>query len=171
MATFVDELKDALRTKKLKKLDGKGGGGCINHGEAYEIDDEKIVFVKTCSKENAAEIICGEYESLKAIRSTHTVKVPQPHVVVADPDSTDMSLVMEYIEMSSLSKQQAALGEKLAELHLHNSKKQEFREYSNSYLGQSRNNDEDCVYIEEFGFDSVTCCGSIPMVIIIYYLI
>jgi fructosamine-3-kinase len=41
----MDELlKETLRTVTLKKT-GKGGGGCINEGEAYLIDTG-TVFVK-----------------------------------------------------------------------------------------------------------------------------
>jgi fructosamine-3-kinase len=43
--TTMDELlKEALGTVTLKKT-GKGGGGCINEGEAYLIDTG-TVFVK-----------------------------------------------------------------------------------------------------------------------------
>lgn len=160
---LTDEIKDKLGTRMFKKLEGKGGGGCINEGEAYEVDDEKQVFVKRCKKDNAAEMMFGEFESLKALQDTNTVRVPKPLAVVSDPESWDHVLVMEYLDMSSLSKHQAKLGEALANLHLHNENVEKQYEYRANYLGQSANNDP-VVYIDEFGFDAVTCCGALPMV-------
>ena len=81
----------------------------------------------------------GEYESLKAIHETNTVKVPQPIRVLSDSKHGSM-LVMEYLEgLSGFRGVGAKLGQELAQLHLH------------------RNED-----VSQFGFNIPTCCGSIP---------
>lgn len=161
---LADELKDKIGTRRLVKLPGLGGGGCINKGDTYEIDDGNKVFVKYCSKENADEMMFGEFESLKAIKTTNTVRVPVSMHVVSVPNTTDATLVMEYLDMKSLdNKALGLLGEQLAEMHLHNENVQKEFEYRGNYLGMSQNN-SNVMYIEEFGFDAVTCCGSVPMV-------
>lgn len=157
-----DELKDALQTKTLKKISGKGGGGCINQGECYAVDDDKLIFVKLCTKPNASEIIAGEFASLRALKATNCVRVPDPMAIVEEPDSDRVALAMEFVEMQQL-KQQAKLGEQLANLHLNNEKLQQSREYKNNYVGQSVNNDEKSIAVDQFGFDCVTCCGAIAM--------
>ncbi|KAI1297860.1 Ketosamine-3-kinase [Halotydeus destructor] len=161
-----DEIKDALGFRKLKKVEGQTGGGCINSGQVYEVDDDRKIYVKICDKNNSAEVMAGEYESLKSIMATETTRVPEPMRVVFDPDQENTNrtvLVMEHIEMTPLTKYQGELGTQLANLHLHNEQLDEKRKYNNSYLGQSVNNDENKIVVEQFGFDVVTCCGSLPM--------
>ncbi|XP_065891317.1 ketosamine-3-kinase-like isoform X2 [Dysidea avara] len=67
--------------------------------------------------------------------------------VLAHPeDAASHLLVTEYINMKSLSKYQAKLGEQLARLHLHN---------------QTSEQPSDTV--NQFGFEVPTCCGAIPL--------
>ena len=57
----------------------------------------------------------GEFESLKAIEETQTIKVPHPIVVLENPtgDGGHM-LVMEHLDLKHCS-EQTKLGTKLAE--------------------------------------------------------
>lgn len=55
----------------------------------------------------------GEFESLKAIVATGTIKAPTPHLVVDNPAGGAV-LVMEYLDMHGLNRQSGALGEQLA---------------------------------------------------------
>ena len=82
--------------------------------------------------------------SLAEIESTNTIQVPHPIAVTDNPEGPGTILVMEYLDMKYLSNQ-AALGEALAKLHLHN---------------RSREGKEG--YVDKFGFEIKTCCGFIP---------
>ncbi|KAG4073096.1 hypothetical protein HA402_009515 [Bradysia odoriphaga] len=148
----------ALGTKLCTKVIGKGGGGCINSGECYKIDDNKLIFVKTCSKTNAEEIIAGEFESLLTIQRTKQISVPDPLSVIRENDQ-QVSLIMSYIDMKSLNQLQAEFGERLAKLHLHNRQVLEQRAYDAGYVGSSKSASEPPV--TEFGFHCVTNCGAI----------
>lgn len=50
-------LKKALNTKVLKRT-GRGGGGCINEGEAY-LTDSGTVFVKRNGKSQVIPLLCN----------------------------------------------------------------------------------------------------------------
>src|SRR5687767_10122265 len=120
-----DEIKDKLGLKKFKKIPGTRGGGCINEGYAYEADDDNLLFVKRCTKDTAEDILTAELVSLRTIRDTKTIRAPEPRCVVREPDGSAAVLVMEFIEMGSMTKYQKECGQKLAELHLHNGKEKE----------------------------------------------
>ena len=55
----------------------------------------------------------GEYESLKAIQTTGTVRVPTPHLVV-DDSAGGAVLVMEFMDMQGLHNKSGQLGGHLA---------------------------------------------------------
>lgn len=153
-----NKIKNALNTNICKKIPGKGGGGCINSGDCYEIDNSELIFVKICSKSNADEIISGEYNSLKAIQATNQINVPDAFHIVREPDQ--VALLMSYIDMKSLNKQQGHLGENLAKLHLHNQQLNEQQIYNASYINSSKTAEE-LQPVSEFGFHCVTNCGAI----------
>lgn len=153
-----NQIKRLLNTKMCKKIPGKGGGGCINSGECYEIDNNQLIFVKICSKSNAEEIISGEYNSLQAIKDTNEINVPDALGIVQKPDQ--VALLMSYIDMKSLNQLQGQLGEHLAKLHLHNQQLNERKNYNASYVNSSKNT-EDSQPVTEFGFHCVTNCGAI----------
>ena len=56
----------------------------------------------------------GEFESLKAMKATGTVKVPTPHIVVDNPVGGTI-LCMEYLDMRGLNRHSGTLGKELAE--------------------------------------------------------
>lgn len=99
----------------------------------------------------------GEYESLKAMRATETVRVPEPKCVVPEPRGPGGAIVVEHINMSSLRQHSGRLGELLAQMHLHNKVLGKKKEKNESWVGKSG----DIRFVERFGFDAVTCCGSI----------
>ncbi|KAK6617464.1 hypothetical protein RUM43_014473 [Polyplax serrata] len=84
-------MKEELNLKHLKSVGSLSG--CINKGSVYDTDKGKI-FVKCNSGSEADVMFKGEYQSLKELSQTKTVKVPEP-------------LLIE-------------LGTLLAQLHLHN---------------------------------------------------
>ncbi len=91
-------------------------GGCINAG--YHLrDGDRGYFVKT----NAAAahvMFVAEAAALGEIAATDTVRVPTP--IAAGHDAQAAWLVLEYIELHSLSTRSArALGEQLARMHRH----------------------------------------------------
>lgn len=144
-------VKEALGTSVLEGT-GRGGGGCISEGEVYRTDTGKV-FLKKNSKERAREMFDGEYESLKAIQATGTVRVPTPHLVLDNPAGGAV-LVMEYLDMHSLNRKSGQLGTQLARLHLHNRAARDAAEGGGS-VGSSAS------YVEQFGFPINTCCGYI----------
>lgn len=159
MMNIENKIKLALDTNICRKVSGKGGGGCINSGECYEIDDNKLIFVKVCKKSNAEEIISGEFNSLQAIKATNQICVPDALGIVREPDQ--VALLMSYIDMKSLNKLQGQLGEHLAKLHLHNRQLDEQQTYNASYVSSSKNSEDVTKPVTQFGFHCVTNCGAI----------
>lgn len=153
-----EKLKEALKTSKLKRT-GAGGQGCISSGDVYETDNG-LVYIKKNTNTKARVMFDGEFESLKAILSTHTVRVPEPYAVVDNPTGGAL-IAMEYVKMNSLSKYSEQLGQQLARLHKHNEELQK-RQASNSINLRSHSADEGMDYVSEFGFHITTCCGYIP---------
>lgn len=163
---LFDEIKDKLNVKRITKIPGTAGGGCINHGSAYMLDDdqESMIFVKECTKENSLEMMVGEYASLEALDKCKCIRVPKPRAVISDPQDKKLTvLVMEYLQIETLSRvNQKHLGEKLARLHLLNGEKKEEEDRKKGFVGSYDNNSQP-EYVSQFGFDCVTCCGSIPL--------
>ncbi len=145
-------------TKHCKKVPGKVGGGGINSGECFEIDSNKLIFVKICTKSNADEIIEGECNSLQTIKRTKQINVPDALGIIRSEPS-QVALLMSYIDMKSLNELQGELGERLAKMHLHNQQMIERDIYDASYVGSK--NDSKNETVTEFGFDCVTNCGAI----------
>ncbi|GFS20486.1 ketosamine-3-kinase [Elysia marginata] len=117
MSATEELIKQELGISKLRRT-GKGGGGCINEGSAYDTENGTI-FVKFNNGAEAFEMFEGEHASLAALYASATVAVPKPMKVIKNPQGGAM-LVMEYLDMHSLSKHSALLGEQMARLHLHN---------------------------------------------------
>jgi len=150
-------LKERLKTSILTPF-GRSGGGCINEGRSYSIEDGSKIYVKyKADKTGARRMFDGEFASLEAIRRTGQIRVPEPTVVEDYPDGA--LLVMEHLDLRSLRPSTfAALGTQLANLHLFNQEKMKKTD-SNSFVGQNR--DEGIV--GQFGFDVTTCCGYLPL--------
>ncbi|KPP57337.1 ketosamine-3-kinase-like [Scleropages formosus] len=144
-------LKKELGTSKLKPI-GHAGGGCISEGRSYETD-HGMVFVKINHKSQARLMFDGEEASLKAILETETVKVPKP-VKVFDLKNGGAVFAMEHLDMRSLNRFSAQLGEQLADLHLHNQRQKEKEEQTVGKAGQKT--------VDKFGFHTTTCCGYLP---------
>nr|XP_008535493.1 PREDICTED: ketosamine-3-kinase-like [Equus przewalskii] len=104
----------------------------------------------------------GEMASLTAILKTGTVKVPRPIKVLDAPGGGSM-LVMEHLDMSHLSSHAAKLGAQLADLHLDNKKLGETLRKEASTVGKGGGQVER-PFVDQFGFDVVTCCGYLPQV-------
>lgn len=143
-------IRAQLNTNVLKRI-GRESGGCISSGSAYQTDNRKI-FVKQNSKPKADVMFQGEFESLKEIRSTDTVKVPEP--LLLGKIKTNCFLVMGYFDLKSLNKT-AELGKALANLHLHNINK--IKQENDGRVGSASNS------IKKFGFHTTTCCGYLPL--------
>lgn len=143
------------------KATGHSGGGCISQGQSYDTDKGRV-FVKVNSKSEAKRMFDGEMASLTAILKTGTVKVPKPIKVLDAPGGGSM-LVMEHLDMHHLSSHAAKLGSQLADLHLENKKLGERLLKEAGTVGKGGGQAER-QYVDQFGFDVVTCCGYLPQV-------
>ncbi|XP_060027673.1 ketosamine-3-kinase isoform X2 [Erinaceus europaeus] len=156
---------EALLSRELGcsfvRTTGHSGGGCISQGQSYDTDRGRV-FVKMNSKSEAKRMFEGEMASLSAILKTGTVKVPKPLKVLDAPGGGSM-LVMEHLDMRYLSSHAAKLGSQLAELHLHNKKLGDALQKEASTVGKGGGQVE-LPFVEQFGFDVVTCCGYLPQV-------
>ncbi|XP_063817066.1 ketosamine-3-kinase-like isoform X2 [Pseudophryne corroboree] len=110
----------------------------------------------------ARKMFEGEMASLEAIDQTETIRVPKPMKVIEQPASGAV-LVMEHLDMKSLNRCSAKLGEQLADLHLHNQRLQEKMNKESGIVGKGPGQ-SDVQYIDKFGFHTVTCCGYLPLV-------
>ncbi|XP_030063897.1 ketosamine-3-kinase isoform X2 [Microcaecilia unicolor] len=104
----------------------------------------------------------GEMASLESVLQTNTVRVPKP-IKVIDLPGGGSAFVMEHMEMKSLNRYSAQLGEKLADLHLHNQRLGEKLKKEGSTVGKGAGQSEP-KFIDKFGFSVVTCCGYLPQV-------
>uniref|UniRef100_A0A8C6GZA7 protein-ribulosamine 3-kinase n=1 Tax=Mus spicilegus TaxID=10103 RepID=A0A8C6GZA7_MUSSI len=143
------------------KATGHSGGGCISQGQSYDTDKGRV-FVKVNSKAEARRMFEGEMASLTAILKTGTVKVPKPIKVVDAPGGGSM-LVMEHLDMRYLSSHATKLGTQLADLHLENKRLGERLLKEAGTVGKGGEQAER-QYVDQFGFDVVTCCGYLPQV-------
>ncbi|XP_074640145.1 ketosamine-3-kinase-like [Tubulanus polymorphus] len=151
-------LKKELGCKSVKSY-GRDGSGCISSGAGFMTDSEGHIFAKVNKKHGARLMFDGEYESLKAIAATNSIRVPKP-IKVFDDKKHGTVFVMEYLNMTGLGRQNAGkLGHLLARMHLHNTK---IKDKSESMATSVHKQGEDVKYIEKFGFHVPTCCGFIP---------
>ncbi|KAJ8345393.1 hypothetical protein SKAU_G00295860 [Synaphobranchus kaupii] len=104
----------------------------------------------------------GEAASLDAILKTETVKVPKPMKVI-DLKTGGAMFVMDHVDMRSLHKYSAQLGDQLADLHLHNQRQRERRDKEEQTVGKG-SGQSDVPVIEKYGFHIPTCCGYLPQV-------
>ncbi|XP_029456136.1 ketosamine-3-kinase-like isoform X2 [Rhinatrema bivittatum] len=104
----------------------------------------------------------GEMASLEAILQTNTVTVPKP-IKVIDMPGGGSAFVMEHLEMRSLNRYSAQLGEQVADLHLHNQRLGEKLKKERGTVGKGTGQSEP-KFIDKFGFHVTTCCGYIPQV-------
>uniref|UniRef100_A0A803J6Y3 protein-ribulosamine 3-kinase n=2 Tax=Xenopus tropicalis TaxID=8364 RepID=A0A803J6Y3_XENTR len=153
-------LRKELDTELLKAT-GHIGGGCINQGQSYDTDRGRV-FVKINHKPEAKQMFLGEMGSLEAILQTGTVRAPKPIKVIDNPAGGAM-LVMDHLDIRSLNRHSAKLGEQLADLHLHNRKLRDKLTKESGFVGKGPGQSE-IQYVDKFGFDTVTCCGYIPQV-------
>ncbi|KAJ8384709.1 hypothetical protein AAFF_G00199150 [Aldrovandia affinis] len=153
-------LKRELGTSMLKAT-GHSGGGCISDGQSYDTDSGRV-FAKINHKSQARLMFDGEAASLDAILKTETVKVPKPTKVI-DLEDGGAVFIMEHVDMRSLSKCSAQLGDQLADLHLHNQRQRERQDKEEQTVGKG-SGQSDVPVIDKFGFHTATCCGYLPQV-------
>lgn len=87
-------------------------GGCIN--QAWRISDDKDTFFVKLNTANHLNMFAAEFEGLKTLYQTNTIRVPTP--ISVGKTQTQAYLVTEYLELSN-SADAAQLGEQLAQLH------------------------------------------------------
>lgn len=104
----------------------------------------------------------GEMASLEAILSTNTVKVPRP-VKVVDLERGGSVFIMDHVDMRSLNKYSAKLGDQLADLHLYNKRQIEKENKEQQTVGKGSGQSE-IGAVNKFGFHVTTCCGYLPQV-------
>ncbi|KAL2477757.1 Protein-ribulosamine 3-kinase [Forsythia ovata] len=112
------------------------GGGCINRASCY-VTDTGSFFVKT-NRSIGPPMFEGEALGLNAMYETRSIRVPKPFKVGPLPIGGSY-IIMEFIEFGA-SRDQSALGRKLAEMHK---------------AGKSR---------KGFGFDVDNTIGSTPQI-------
>ncbi|KAM9296399.1 ketosamine-3-kinase-like [Gastrophryne carolinensis] len=152
-------LKRELGCAEVKAA-GHSGGGCISQGQSYDTDRGRL-YVKFNHKDEARRMFDGEMASLEAILQTGTIRVPKPMKVIDQPSGGAL-LVMEHLEMRSLNRQSAKLGEQLADLHLHNQRLRDKLTKESRTVGKGPGQ-SDLQYVDKFGFHAVTCCGYLPL--------
>ncbi|CAM1320766.1 FN3KRP (predicted) [Pycnogonum litorale] len=152
-------IKQQLKLSVLKPF-GVPGGGCISSGQSFDSDHELgRLFVKSNSEPGAKLMFDGEYESLKAMIVTNTVRVPRPVIVVKDPGSDSSCLVTQFLDMKSASSKHAVLfGQQLARMHKHN----EIMTSSHDEASIHKQDNEQPTFTDKFGFHVATSCGFLP---------
>ncbi|XP_041431719.1 fructosamine 3 kinase L homeolog isoform X1 [Xenopus laevis] len=150
-----EQLRKVLKTSILS-LAGHNQGGFISQALSYDTDQGRV-FVKINCGAQATIMFTGEVASLKGIKETATVRVPEP-IAMADLPSGGGLLILEYLQMRSIGRFAEKLGEQLADLHLHNILLKRKSQRQKGTIGE-RNQ-----AVDKFGFHTMTCCGYIPQV-------
>lgn len=122
-----EEIRDKLPTKSLVKMSPN----------CYVADERKCLFVKTNKTLNARAMMDGEFESLKQIESTKTIRTPKRYLTIHDYDKFHNSaIVLEYLNLEKLDGDTAKiLGTNLASLHDYNNKLIRYNEKSSKWIG------------------------------------
>ncbi|XP_065203582.1 ketosamine-3-kinase-like isoform X2 [Planococcus citri] len=144
--TTISKIKAALGSKTLEAT-GRKASGCINQGEAFRTD-RGLVFIKSSNAPVAKVLFESEFSSLKAIEQTGTIRVPHPITIVEGSDNT-FYCVLEFLDLRNTAIHQKELGEKLADMHLHNEK--------------VAKKGGPVAYVKQFGFAHTTCVGLLPL--------
>ncbi|XP_041431720.1 fructosamine 3 kinase L homeolog isoform X3 [Xenopus laevis] len=150
-----EQLRKVLKTSILS-LAGHNQGGFISQALSYDTDQGRV-FVKINCGAQATIMFTGEVASLKGIKETATVRVPEP-IAMADLPSGGGLLILEYLQMRSIGRFAEKLGEQLADLHLHNILLKRKSQRQKGTIGE-RNQ-----AVDKFGFHTMTCCGYIPQI-------
>ncbi len=104
-------------------------GGCINNGVHIETETGACFFLKTNSHA-PADMFAREAEGLDALAATHTLRVPEVHLVGAD------FLLLEDLQPAARAGDYwQALGRGLAQLHMHTSP--QFGFAHDNYIGST----------------------------------
>lgn len=149
-------LRAELDDEELKCL-GMGGSGCISEGLTYQTGTGQKIFVKINNKSEARRMFDGEYKSLEYLYAAGVIQVPKPIKVIDLPEGGS-ALIMEHVEINSLSSQAGKLGELMARLHMLNSELLEKSKNLEKFVGKAGQLSP----VTQFGFDVNTCCGYIP---------
>ncbi|KAJ3601267.1 hypothetical protein NHX12_032240 [Muraenolepis orangiensis] len=152
------KLKEELGTCMLRST-GHSAGGCISEGQSYDTDHGRV-FVKINHKSQAKRMFDGEMASLHTILNTETIQVPKP-VKVVELDTGGSAFVMQHLDMRGLTKYSTQLGENLANLHLHNKRRQDKQSREQQTVGKGAGQSETPA-VTEYGFHVPTCCGYLP---------
>lgn len=127
-----EKIKEKLDTKKFERC-SPAGASCSTY--RYLIDNDKRLFVKTSNRQNSSIMFAGELESIKHIRATKTVRVPEPFFVIHDCQDFS-AIVMEELNIESIRASCARkLGENLASLHDYNNKLMRFNKKASKWIG------------------------------------
>lgn len=131
-----ESLREKLDTRKLEKLDSSSSG-CINRGYCFLIDYGRKIFVKINASRHATQMFDGEFESLKQIQATRTIRAPEPLTVVHNYDDNGATAIaMEYLDLAHLTNDVAKkLGKNLADLHDYNNKVARYNERASKWIG------------------------------------
>ncbi|XP_061198179.1 fructosamine-3-kinase-like [Saccostrea echinata] len=150
-------LREELEDENLKCL-GIAGSGYISEGFTYKTGKGELIFVKINRKAEARQMFDGEYRSLECLYAADIVQVPKPIKVINLPERGS-ALIMEHVQINSLSSQAGKLGESMARLHLLNSEMLEKSKKVEKYVGKANK----LTPVIQYGFDTTTCYGYIPM--------
>lgn len=108
-------ISEALGTEFMIRDRSSVSGGCIN--EAYRVEGEQqVLFVKR-HHETMASMFQAEFEALKELESTQTIKVPMP--ICWGASEGYAWLVTSFLELEACNGDASfELGKQLASLHL-----------------------------------------------------
>jgi len=92
------------------------GGSAWSTGQMLDLEDGRKVFVKTNMSMGPEEMFAGEFEGLKAMYGTHTIRVP--NVYHYGPVGQSGSyIIMEHLNFGGRASQ-TELGQRLAMMHM-----------------------------------------------------
>ena len=110
-------------------------GGCIHDSTVWQFAGGERIFVKFSAEPEGRRMLEAEFDALKCIASTRTVRCPAPLLAIEVPER-GYALVLEFLELGPLNRSAASqLGEALA--HLHQCKANTFGFGRDNFIGRT----------------------------------
>jgi fructosamine-3-kinase len=138
-SSFLDTVSNAASEALGKDIQlvstiggGASGGGGATTGAVLDKNTNTKYFIKSTSARNGYDMLRAEYEGVKAMSNTNTIRVPTPITFGTYKETNQSFVLFEYLEFCG-GGSQYELGVALAKMH----------KDGLSYVSPNSNNDDD----------------------------
>ena len=123
MMSFLDTVSNAASEALGKDIQlvstiggGSSGGGGATTGAVLDTNTNTKYFIKSAASRNGYDMLRAEYEGVKAMLNTNTIRVPTPITFGTHKETNQSFVLFEYLEFCG-GGSQYELGVALAKMH------------------------------------------------------